>query len=45
MSQQYSMAAWAKYGGMEGALFKSQTVIASGNSEDDPLDILPFGLG
>ncbi len=43
--EQYSAAALQKYGGVALPLFGLQTVEAPGDSESDPLDILPFSQG
>ena len=40
--EQYSAAALDKYGGLALPLFEMQTVTVSGDSESNPINILPF---
>lgn len=43
--EQYSASELQVHGGVTLSIFELQTVVASGDSEDDPLNILPFSRG
>jgi len=43
--RQYSQADLRKYGGITIPLFESQLVTVSGNSNADPVNVLPFSKG